>query len=530
VSPSKSVHRIPLLGITLGLLAAMLLPQGPAGAADRSRAVSGWFGYWTDAQDMIDVAAASGGVLGEVNIFWWHWAGSDRPACTTVTGGQCQGESATPWTNEKFDSARRGLQDLGVLVFATHTDLAATRRRELSEYLATASQRQAMAQRLSDWVVAAGVDGIDLDWENFAFNDGSSTWSTTRPRFTDTVERLAELLHAQGKLLSVTVPGGYRPFNSDGTPNPGGGYTVFDWAALAPHVDRLRLMTYDYSWNRPGPVGPFGWARDAVRSAVAQVGEPNRSKIHIGLHQYGKAWYVRDSADQVVTVGECREGWRPDGSDAIALSPASARSLAQSYGQTPVFDPTHREYTFDYRKQESGYWLTSAGRRRNLDCTVLKRVWFGGSGTAAARAETVAELGIGGVSTWQLGTLDEGFFPALAGLAGKAGDGPQPETPSAPVSYSLDASANKSRPRAGRKVVLRGRLSPKVAGTTVSRQVRVAGKWRTRGSAVTDARGRVRFVVSLPKRPQRFTFRLKAKPTANHGVITSARVAVRSTR
>ncbi len=519
----------PILACTAALLVA-LLPASSAHADERSRAVSGWFGYWTDPASMVSVAKDSGGVLGEVNIFWWHWAGPDRPMCTTVAGGACQGDSATPWTNARFDEARRGLQAEGILVFATHTDLASTRRRELSDYMATASRRQKLAEELADWVVKAGVDGIDLDWENFAFNDGSSTWDTTRPRFTDTVARLGELLQSQGKLLSVTVPGGYRPFDADGTPNPGGGYTVFDWAGLAPHVDRLRLMTYDYSWNRPGPIGPDGWTRDAVRSAIAQVGEANRGKIYVGLHQYGKAWYVRDDNDDVVVVGDCKNGWRPDGRDALALSPAEARSVAQSYGQTPRFDQTHREYTYDYSKEESGYRINAAGERRNSTCTVRKQVWFGGSGTAAARAELVAELGIGGVATWQLATLDGGFFPAMAELTTLRRQSKPVTAPPATRDYSLDAKANKSRPRAGRKMILRGKIRPAEASTRVKQQLRIKGKWRTKATATTNGKGRVKFRVALPDKPGRLKFRLKAQRTTAHKVLLSAPVKVRAVR
>lgn len=514
-------------------LTTAILPAPASSAEDRSRAVSGWFGYWTDPGTMIDVARRSDGVLGEVNIFWWHWAGSDRPMCTTVSGGSCQGDSAEPWTNSRFDEARRGLQDLGVLVFATHTDLASNRRRELSDYLATASRRQAIAEQLTDWVVRSGVDGIDLDWENFAFNDGQSTWPTTRPRFTDTVARLGALLREKGKLLSVTVPGGFRPFNSDGTPNPGGGYSVFDWAGLAPHVDRLRLMTYDYSWNRPGPIGPYGWARDSVRSAIAQVGPTNRSKIYVGLHQYGKAWYERDANDDVVVVGDCRSGWRPEGGDAIALTPSAARSLAVNKGKQVEYDEASREYTFDYRKDERGYWTNSDGVRRTQTCTTQKRVWFGGAATAAGRSDIVKELGIGGVATWQLASVDNGFFSALSGLSQQGGSpapAPQPTPTPAPQQFTLTAKANKQNPRAGRKLIIRGKLRPKEEGTRVRRQVRVKGAWRNQAVAVTNEKGRVRFAVVMPGKPRTYRFRLKALRTPQHRVVLSQRVKVRAVK
>lgn len=401
------------LALVAALVGALLagLGSAPAQAADRSRAVSGWFGYWTASDDMISIARSSGKVLGEVNIFWWKYAGPVNPVCTTTLA--CPSPSSTPHGSAALLAAAKGLRAQGVDVYATHTDLDSRLAGSLSQYLASKKNRRTMANQLTQWAVAAGVTGVDLDWENFAFNDGSSSWSTTRPRLTATIKILSKKLHAAGLKLSVTVPGGYQPFLSDGSPNPGGGYSVFDWAALAPLVDRLRLMTYDYSWNRPGPIGPHGWTRDAVRSAVAQVGEANRSKIYVGLHQYGKAWYSRDAADDYVTVGECDDSWEPSGSDAISLSVADARSLASDYGVSPRFDRPSREWTYSYVKTESGQYTNAKGKKRSAECQVRKEVWFGAKETAVGRMKIVKKQRIGGVAVWQLAGLDTGFFSAV---------------------------------------------------------------------------------------------------------------------
>ena len=400
-----------LISAALGALLLGLLMPPAASAAERSRKVSGWFGYWTDSADMISIAKNSKRVLGEVNIFWWHYSGPVNPVCTTTLS--CPSPSSTPWTSTLLSTAARGLRAQGVDVYATHTDLNSGLAGSLSTYLAKKKNRRAIATRLTDWAVRAGVSGVDLDWENFAFNDGSQSWATTRPRLTATIRILSAKLHAKGLKLSVTVPGGYSPFLSDGSPNPGGGYSVYDWAALAPLVDRLRLMTYDYSWNRPGPIGPHAWTRAVVRSAIAQVGKENRSKIYVGLHQYGKAWYSRDDADDFITVGECSDSWRPSGSDAISLSVAEARALAADYGVTPRFDRPSREWTFTYVKTESGRYTNSKGKRRTAECRVQKEVWFGAKETAAGRMQIVKRRHIGGVAVWQLAGLDTGFFGAV---------------------------------------------------------------------------------------------------------------------
>ncbi len=399
----------------LALATAVALVTGMTGsvavAAEKSRAVSGWFGYWTSPQDMIEIAQGSNGVLGEVNIFWWSYHGSDNPVCTTTLS--CPSPSATPWASQALLKSARGLQAQGIEVYATHTDLDGARAGSLSGYLAKKANRRAIADKLTDWAVKSGVDGVDLDWENFAFNDGSSSWATTRPRLTNAVKILGKRLHAQGLKLSVTVPGGYKPFLSDGSPNPGGGYTVYDWAALAPHVDRLRLMTYDYSWDRPGPIGPHGWTRDVARSAVAQVGQENAAKIYIGLHQYGKAWYDRDDSDDYITIGQCDPRWQPDGQDGVSLTPDEAIELAQDKGVTRRFDKPSKEWTFTYTKTEAGHWTNDKGKRRTAECEVQKVVWYGGTRTGVGRMKIVRQTKIGGIAIWNLASLDAGFFPAL---------------------------------------------------------------------------------------------------------------------
>jgi len=521
-----SLRLLAVVTMTFAMLTATLasgMTASTAAAAEPSRVVSGWFGWWTSPADMVSVAKNSNGVLGEVNIFWWQFKGADKPICTTVGATECQTDGPTPWTTPRFAEAVAGLHALGIDVYATQTDLDYKRAGSLSSYLASKANRHILADKLTTWAVNAGVDGVDLDWENFAFNDGASSWPTTQPRFVTMIKLLSQKLHAAGKKLSVTVPGGYQPFRSDGSPNPGGGYTVYAWSQIADHVDRLRLMTYDYSWNRPGPIGPDAWTRSSVRSAIAQVGEANKSKIYVGVHSYGKAWYVRDSNDNPTVIGNCPSGWSPSGRDAISMNPTEARELAAAYGVTPRFDNTYKEWTFRYEKTESGNYTTAANARKSKDCKVLKEVWFGAAETAEARGALVKETGIGGLSVWELSSLDPKFFSVLAPYANKPGTSPKPSaspqpstTPSpSPTTLGplgkLQATVSKPRPKAGKSVVVSGQLAPTKAGVKVKRHSYINGKWRKRGFVMSSTTGAARFRVALPKKPGKFKFRLTAK-------------------
>lgn len=516
-SPQR--HPVPAAAaVVLAVVSLVLtLTAAPAEAA-RSRMVSGWFGYWTDAGTMIDIARSSGKTLGEVNIFWWEYAGADHPVCTS--GISCPSTGSQPWTNDNLSRAARGLRAQGITVFGSHTDLSSSHAGSLSSYLATTRNRKALSRRLTAWAVRAGVDGVDLDWENFAFNDGSSTWNTTRPRLTDTVRRLAKRLHRHGKLLSVTVPGGYQPFLANGAPSRGAGYSVYNWSRLARYADRLRLMTYDYSWSRPGPIGPHSWAADVVRSAIAQVGPANRRKIYVGLHQYGKAWYSRDASDNVVTVGSCHRRWTPYGSDGIGLTPGEALDVARTYGVTPRLDGSSQEWTFSYVKSEYGSYR-SGGKRRETQCQVRKEIWFGGAATAAARGRLVRTTKIGGVAVWQLGTLAGGFFKAVA---------PYVHQVSVHRAPRLAVKATDTSPRVGTHIVVKGRFKPKAAGVTVKRQQWIDGRWRTMSLRTSSPGGRVHYRVTVPRKPTRMAFRLKGVGTPSQAKLLSPVLRIKSRR
>ena len=146
--------------------------------------------------------------------------------------------------------------------------------------------------------MANGYDGIDLDYEVFAFSDGSSSWAATQPNWTAFVTELGAALKAQGKLLAVTIP---PPCNTAGACGPQSGYWVYNIAGIAPAVDRIRIMAYDYHVNGIGPIAPMPWVRSIVQYS-ASVMDP--AKLQIGVPTYGRAWTRLDGKQPRLT-GTC---------------------------------------------------------------------------------------------------------------------------------------------------------------------------------------------------------------------------------
>lgn len=115
-------------------------------------------------------------------------------------------------------------------------------------------QSPAWRQRLRETLplVIEPADGVELDLQRLP--------DDARPFVTALVAELAAVVRPQRR-LDVFVP----PSVSVPSDLPGG--EAFARQELAPHVDRMRVMTLDFSDGAPGPTIDQGWAVDAVRLA-----------------------------------------------------------------------------------------------------------------------------------------------------------------------------------------------------------------------------------------------------------------------
>ena len=397
--------------ISAAVTGALALP-GTAQAAD-DQVLGGWFGNWHPPEVVADRMAAGSATLTDAAVFAWAFGGSGNPVCALSPSSSCldSGVSATKALRKSLRSMK------GKTTWVSHVDLSYTRARQLAAVIKNRAKRRELTDLLTQRTVAVGADGLDLDWENFAFNDGSSTWAATRPALNRTVRQLASKLHAQGKLLSVTVPVGVSPFAAGGIPKPGSGYSVFDWRSLAAVADRLNLMAYDYSFSSPGPIGPHRWARVAVAAAKKSVNAEDAHKVIIGVPLYGKSWPTPGPGGQAV-VGECPTGWRPNSvKPTFSMGAIDAAALARDKEAKRRFDRAAGEVTFQYSEQVAGTYRTKVGKpkkrrtvTRAATCSVSRTVWYGNGRTLVKRARMAQRKGIGGVFAWNLASTDQQLF------------------------------------------------------------------------------------------------------------------------
>ena len=335
--------------VAAGLVAAGLGAASPVAAADAPRPLlGGWFGWWVTPDEARQMAAQSEGVIPEVSIFWWSFQGEKNSLCTfNPSSGSCWANNPTPWTTDNLDQVRKILQGAGIKVQGSITDVYSGTSGQLAAYLKDPKKRLFYAKRITLYALKAGLDGIDLDWENFAFGSNEPGSAVTRPRWIAFVKTLGEQLHAQGLTLSATVPGG--PAVND----PSTGYDVYAWADIIDSVDRLQIMAYDYhgSWSGPGAIGPNDWAERVVQRAVTDVGKENADKVWIGAPQYGRTWPI-EGAQGWSNDPDCPAGWKPNQTPGVTIMYASDAShpwrdasvIAAKQSIEPTWDPTSGEW------------------------------------------------------------------------------------------------------------------------------------------------------------------------------------------
>jgi spore germination protein YaaH len=286
----------------------------------------------------------------------------------------------------------------GLKLIPTITD--GTDKLVLSGYLAKPEIRTTLVKSIVDLVNKYSFDGIDLDFEGFAFVDGNTTWPKTAPNWVLFVKELSVALRAQQKLLSVSAPYAFNPAEKQK------GYYVYSWAEIASSIDRLRIMTYDYSVAKPGPIGPISWTEKTLQYAISIM---PASKVFIGLPGYGRDWITG-------VTGTCPATAPPGlkaGAKAATFRMNYAAAKAAIDLAVPTFDVKSSEATYSYQQTFNG--LTAKGAA--TACTVNRTVWYQNDRSYLERMNLVAKYRLGGAALWTLGMEDLAATTAMRNVA-----------------------------------------------------------------------------------------------------------------
>jgi hypothetical protein len=317
-------------------------------------------------------------LMKEVLPFWFS-----LKSPTLIRNDYNSGNPSWPMADTVCLMRRAGMQ-----IIPSMTD--GTAKLVLAGYLANPTTRTTIVNSIVNLVNVNGFDGIDLDYEGFAFVDGSSTWTRTAPLWVAFIKELSTALRANKKILSVTTPYLYDPNERQK------GYFVYAWADIASSIDRLRIMTYDFNVAKPGPNAPISWVDKTIRYAISIM--PS-SKVYVGLPGYGRDWIT-------AVQGKCPVSAPPGlkaGAKASTFLMVNAERKAAIDNAIPVFDTAVSEATYSYTQTYNGSTADGA----STSCTVSRTVWYQNARSYAERMALVSKYRLGGAALWTLGMEDQ---------------------------------------------------------------------------------------------------------------------------
>jgi len=338
--------------------------------------VDAWAPYWALDRSADEISRRDGSMR-EVSPFWFRVAGVDQIIVDS--------NASSELTDDFLDDAGDAL-----LVPSIVDGLGAG---EMAAIIADPETRRRHVDAIVEFAADGEYDGVDLNYEQFAFADGSDTWEATRPNWVSLVSELAEELHAAGRTLTVSVPVVY-----DAARTSQSGYWVYDYSAIVDHVDTIRIMAYDFSVNSPGPIAPLSFVQRAIDGAIEATGQPD--KLSLGLAVYGRNWPVSE-------IGTCPE---PDDEDGVTVpgittvTPRSVGDLIERRDAVPAYDAATDEWSFEYDLEISDSTNT---------CVQTRQVHYVDADGVRARMDLAIDAGLGGVALWALGFEDDAVWDAI---------------------------------------------------------------------------------------------------------------------
>ena len=444
----------------------MLLVASPLAHVEVARAdnpprkiLTGWLPYYY-MKTYLPAVLANADLIQEIMPFWYtlrYDGQTKKPAVVDVY------KTANP--SVPIDIPLAALRNAGMTIIPTITD--GTSEMMLANLISKPVSRKQVVDAILATVTSQNYDGIDLDFEGFAFIDSPSTWKATAPNWVLFVKELGNALRAQNKLLSVTTPYVFNPAEKQK------GYFVYAWEDIAPFIDRLRIMTYDYSTSRPGPIGPIEWTEKTVKYAISIM---PASKVYLGLPGYGK--------DLVTKV----EGVCP-ANVAKAITPKAragtflmrdAANIAATYGAVPIYNEKFSEVTFSYEREYTGQ--TSSGL--STTCTASRTAWHQNAQSFSERAKLVAKHQLGGAAQWVIGQEEPLAMVAIREVA----------TSIAPAQLESNLSASRTEVSYGNPITLSGQITLKDKSPVPALPFSIEGTYsdgtiRTLTTGVTNSDG-----------------------------------------
>ena len=382
----------PFLALLLVVANMVAFTPHASAALQPRKVLSGWIPYYS-MNKSLPAVVANADIIREVMPFWYTLKFNGAKKLPVVTDLYAPANPSVP-----ISIPLATMRNAGFTIIPTITD--GTTELVLAKLLANPTSRTQVVTAITDLVMTNNYDGIDLDFEGFAFVDKNTTWNATKPNWVEFIKELSGVLKSKNKLLSVSTPYLYNPAEAQK------GYFVYAWAEIAPFIDRLRIMTYDFSVSKPGPLGPLAWTEKTIKYAISVM---PASKVYVGIPGYGRDWVTKVEGTCPVEVANVVKV----GAKAATFVLRDAATLAQSYGAIPTYDEALGEVNFTYNKVYSGQ--TSGGLATT--CTATRTAWYQDARSFTSRIGFVSKYRLGGVAQWTFGMEDMAASQAIRDAA-----------------------------------------------------------------------------------------------------------------
>ena len=460
------------IGVVAVATLFLSLISTPISAADNPprKIMTGWVPYYSMKTALPDVLNNID-LIKEVMPFWYTLKFDGKAKAAVVTDLYAPANPSVP-----ISEPLTAMRNAGLSIIPTITD--GTSKLVLAGLLKNPTSRTQVVSAIMNLVRANNYDGIDIDFEGFAFVDGNSTWTSTAPSWVAFIKELSIALRAEKKLLSVSTPYVLNPNEAQK------GYFVYAWAAIASSIDKLRIMTYDYSVSKVGPMGPITWAERTVQYAVSVM---PASKVFVGVPGYGRDWVTAVTG---VCPANVVNSVKP-GAKAATFVMRDAVVLAATYGTVPRYDEKFGEMTFSYQKVYNGTTATGLA----TSCTASRTAWYQDARGWALRAALVTKYRIGGITAWTFGMEEPLAMESIRQVAKEI----------APDQVAVTAAIDNSTIDYGNPITVTATFTIKDKSPVAGVPVRIEGKsagdtnWRTLATVTTGIDGKIEKAVLVGK-------------------------------
>ena len=331
-----------------------------------------WVPYWALDASLPD-ARQRVPSMREVSPFWFNAVGVDQIVVDPNASAEL--------TDEFMDIID------GIDVAVVPSIIDALPAGEMAAILADPVTRSQHVDTIRSFAADGGYDGIDIDYEQFAFADGRDTWATTRPNWVAFIEELAGCAARRRSHAHREHPAGLRR-RTDRRQRVLGVRLRRDRRTRRshPHHD-VRLLGGRTRPDRPARVG-----RDGDHRRIEATGSPD--KLVLGLPAYGRNWPVR-------TSGVCPASEVPG---RTSVSARSVDELIERRGATPVRVDETGEWEFEYDLEVSDGATT---------CVQRRKVHYVDGDGIARRMDLARQYRLDGVALWAFGFDDDVVWDAI---------------------------------------------------------------------------------------------------------------------